>query len=143
MVALISRRFAGHTQAGQDRYVLNQEELIAFVATSKPGEALVFYRDVLGLPLVSDDPFAIVFQTPNATLRVQKTEQRQPLPYTSLGWKVNDIAASVRALAAKNVRTERFPGLDQNDAGIWASPSGAKIAWFRDPDGNVLSLTEY
>ena len=122
--------------------MLGDQELTAFVATAKPSEALAFYRDVLGLRLVYEDPFAIVFQTPNATLRVQKTERHQPLPYTSLGWKVKDIAATVTGLAAQGVRAERFPGLEQNDAGVWSAPSGAKIAWFKDPDGNVLSLTE-
>lgn len=122
--------------------MLGDQELMAFVATAKPAEALLFYRDVLGLELVDEDPFAIVFQSPNATLRVQKTAQHQALPYTSLGWKVGDINATVARLAAQGVRAERFPGLAQNDAGVWTAPSGAKIAWFKDPDGNVLSLTE-
>jgi catechol 2,3-dioxygenase-like lactoylglutathione lyase family enzyme len=122
--------------------MLGDQELMAFVATAKPAEALAFYRDVLGLALVYEDPFAIVFKTPNATLRVQKTGQHQPLPYTSLGWKVGDINATVARLAAQNVPAERFAGLEQSDAGVWTSPSGAKIAWFKDPDGNVLSLTE-
>jgi catechol 2,3-dioxygenase-like lactoylglutathione lyase family enzyme len=121
--------------------MLGDQELMAFVATAKPAEALVFYRDVLGLSLIYEDAFALVFKTPNATLRVQKTEHHQPLPYTALGWKVGDIAAAVARLVAHRVQPQRYPGLNQNDAGVWASPSGAKIAWFKDPDGNVLSLT--
>ena len=122
--------------------MLANEQVMAFVATSKPREALVFYRDVLGLKLLSEDPFAIVFQTANATLRIQKTPQHEPLAYTALGWKVGDISIIVSALAAKQVRLERFPGLEQDARGVWTAPSGAKIAWFKDPDGNVLSLTE-
>lgn len=122
--------------------MLGDQELTAFVATAKPAEALAFYRDMLGLSLVYEDPFAIVFRAPNATLRVQKTERHQPLPYTSLGWKVTDIASTVATLTARGVQPERFPGMDQNAQGVWVSPSGAKIAWFKDPDGNVLSLTE-
>lgn len=122
--------------------MLGNEQVMAFVATSKPREALEFYRDVLGLELVSEDAFAIVFQTANATLRIQKTQQHEPLPYTALGWKVGDISVIVKALAARQVPLERFPGLEQDARGVWTAPSGAKIAWFKDPDGNVLSLTE-
>lgn len=122
--------------------MLGNEQVMAFVATSKPREALEFYRDVLGLELVSEDAFAIVFQTANATLRIQKTQQHEPLPYTALGWKVGDISVIVKALAARQVPLERFPGLEQDARGMWTAPSGAKIAWFKDPDGNVLSLTE-
>lgn len=122
--------------------MLANQQAMLFVATSKPREALAFYRDVLGLELVSEDDFALVFQTANATLRIQKTQQHQPLPYTSLGWKVGDISAIVSALTAKQVRLERYPGLEQDARGVWNAPSGAKIAWFKDPDGNVLSLTE-
>lgn len=122
--------------------MLNDQELMAFVATTRAGEALPFYRDVLGLRLIADEPYAVVFESGKVTLRIQKVEAHQPLPFTALGWKVTDIAANVNALRERGVRCERFPGLDQDDLGIWASPSGARVAWFKDPDGNLLSLTQ-
>lgn len=122
--------------------MLNDQELMAFVATTRAGDALQFYRDVLGLRLIADEPYAVVFESGNVTLRIQKVEAHQPLPFTALGWKVTDIAAKVSALRDRGVRCERFPGLDQDELGIWASPSGARVAWFKDPDGNLLSLTQ-
>ena len=97
---------------------------------------------MLGLSLVEDSPFALVFDSNGTTLRVQKVEQVTPAPYTALGWQVTDIEASVRSLRAKGAVFQRYEGLSQDALGIWKSPSGAKVAWFRDPDGNTLSLTE-
>jgi len=123
--------------------MLGDQKLMAFVATSRAQQALEFYRDVLGLRFVADEPFAVVFDCHGTTLRIQKVEAHDPLPYTSLGWQVTNIAEKVAALAARGVRCERFPGLDQDAQGIWTSPSGARIAWLKDPDGNVLSLTQH
>jgi catechol 2,3-dioxygenase-like lactoylglutathione lyase family enzyme len=125
------------------KHMLNDQELMAFVATQRAGDALAFYRDVLGLRFVADEPYALVFQAGAVTVRVQKVDQHQPLPYTTLGWKVLDIAATVAALRDKGVACERFAGMDQDELGVWASPSGARVAWFKDPDGNVLSLTQH
>jgi len=69
-------------------------------------------------------------------------EQVSPPPYTTLGWQVEDIGETARGLAAKGVSFERFPGLEQDDLGVWASPGGARVAWFKDPDANLLSLTQ-
>lgn len=123
--------------------MLGEQELMAFVATERAEEAQVFYRDVLGLRFVEDSPFALVFEAGGVTLRIQKVEGHRPLPYTALGWKVTDIAGKVTELSRRGARFERFPGMEQDDQGIWASPSGARVAWFKDPDGNVLSLTEF
>jgi catechol 2,3-dioxygenase-like lactoylglutathione lyase family enzyme len=76
-------------------------------------------------------------------LRIQKVADAAPHPFTALGWQVEDIRTAVHALAAAGVSCERFPGLHQDGDGIWTAPSGARIAWFKDPDGNVLSLTEF
>ena len=122
--------------------MLAVQQLMAFVATQRAAEALVFYRDVLGLRFISDDPFALVFESGSVTLRIQKVEQHAPLPYTALGWQVRDIATEVAELGARGAEFERFPGLEQDQTGIWNSPSGARVAWFKDPDGNVLSLTQ-
>lgn len=118
-------------------------EIMAFVATTQPEAARVFYCDVLGLSFEEDSPFALVVKAANATLRIQKVQTFEPLPFTSLGWTVNDIKATVQQLSAQGVNFEHFPGMPQDDLGIWASPSGAQVCWFKDPDGNVLSLTQF
>lgn len=116
---------------------------MAFVATSDPAAARSFYADTLGLRLVADEAFALVFDANGTELRVQKVSEPAPLPYTVLGWKVGDIARTVETLAAKGVRFEHYEWLPRDPAGIWTAPDGTKVAWFKDPDGNLLSLTEF
>jgi catechol 2,3-dioxygenase-like lactoylglutathione lyase family enzyme len=123
--------------------MLSSESLIAFVATADSEKSKLFYRDVLGLRLVSDEPFAIVFDANGTQLRIQKTNDVKPPPYTSLGWQVRDIRAELARLAQHGVQPERFPQLQQDEAGIWTTPSSAQIAWFKDPSGHVLSLTQF
>jgi catechol 2,3-dioxygenase-like lactoylglutathione lyase family enzyme len=123
--------------------MLDVADLVAFVATAKEDEARAFYGDVLGLPLVEDGPFALVFDVRGVMLRVTKVSAVDPAPYTVLGWSVPEIRAAVAALAGRGVVFERYTGMPQDELGIWTSPSGARIAWFRDPDGNVLSLTQF
>jgi len=123
--------------------MLAQSTLIAFAATSDAEAAKHFYRDTLGLPLLEDSPFALVFDAHGVPLRVQKVERVVVPGYTILGWQVDDIASIAKQLQSKDIVLERFAGLEQDAMGIWQSPSGAKIAWFKDPAGNVLSLTEY
>jgi catechol 2,3-dioxygenase-like lactoylglutathione lyase family enzyme len=123
--------------------MLTDQQLMAFLATARADETLVFYRDVLGLRFVGDEYVALVFESNGVMLRIQKVEQHQPLPYTALGWKVTDIAGKVRELSGRGARFERFPGMTQDEQGIWESPSGAHVAWFKDPDGNLLSLSEF
>lgn len=122
--------------------MLQTATLIAFVTTADGERALGFYRDVLGLRLVADEPFAVVFDANGVTLRVARADTVHPAPYTVLGWRVDDVAATVDGLTARHVAFERFGSLEQDDRGIWTSPAGARIAWFRDPDGNLLSLTQ-
>ncbi|HEX4601167.1 MAG TPA: VOC family protein [Gemmatimonadales bacterium] len=112
------------------------------MATTQPKEARTFYCDVLGLQLEEDGPFALVVTTPNATLRIQKVQAFSPLPFTVLGWKVGNVRATAQQLLGKGVTCERFAGMSQDDLGVWVSPSGARVCWFKDPDGNVLSLTQ-
>ncbi|HET7233207.1 MAG TPA: VOC family protein [Longimicrobium sp.] len=123
--------------------MLRQTNVIAFVATSSPERARTFYQQVLGLRLVSEDGFAIVFDANGVMLRVQKVQGHTPPPWTVLGWDVADIHTAVRELAGSGVTFERFEGMEQDDTGVWTSPAGARIAWFRDPDGNILSLTQF
>jgi catechol 2,3-dioxygenase-like lactoylglutathione lyase family enzyme len=112
------------------------------VATVDPPRARTFYEEVLGLKLVADDAFALVFDVAGTMLRVTRVEALEPQPFTVLGWSADDIESAVRALADRGVGFERYPGLEQDDLGIWASPGGARVAWFKDPDGNTLSLTQ-
>jgi catechol 2,3-dioxygenase-like lactoylglutathione lyase family enzyme len=122
---------------------LGSAPLIAFLATTDAGRSKAFYRDALGLRLIDDTPFALEFDVGGTMLRIQKVERLEPHPFTALGWQVGDIAARIEELERGGVTFERFAGLDQDAAGVWTSPSGARIAWFKDPDGNVLSLTEF
>jgi catechol 2,3-dioxygenase-like lactoylglutathione lyase family enzyme len=116
---------------------------MAFLATQDAARALTFFRDVLGLALLADEPAALVFDSGGTMLRVTRVKQVVPAPYTVLGWRVADLSAAVRDLASRGVHFERFVGMEQDPSGVWTSPSGAKVAWFKDPDGNVLSLTQF
>jgi len=123
--------------------MLADSDPMAFVATARPAAARTFYEDTLGLRLLADDPYAIVFDLHGTTFRVQKVEALAPHPFTALGWKVRDIAATIGDLERRGVRFEHYPGLPQDERGVWTTPDGrAKVAWFKDPDGNTLSLTE-
>ena len=123
--------------------MLGSAKVVAFVTVSNAARARTFYRDVLGLRLVSEDNFALVFDANGTMLRVAIASRVTAAPYTVLGWEVADIAATVRQLAAAGVRFERYPGMQQDDLGIWQSPSGACVAWFKDPDGNTLSVSQH
>lgn len=115
---------------------------ISFVATVRPAESRHFYETVLSLPCTSDDSFALVFELGQSKLRIQKVESIPEVNHTVLGWEVDDIRTCVDHLSSKGVEFEKFSHLTQDEVGVWSSPSGAKVAWFRDPDGNMLSLTE-
>ena len=122
--------------------MLKSRPIIAFVATTDPKRAKHFYAKTLGLRLVSEDGFALAFDAGGTMLRVAIVKTLQPAGYTVLGWIVPDIAKAARDLAKRGVRFQRFEGMPQDDLGIWSSPSGARVAWFTDPEGNTLSLTE-
>ena len=123
--------------------VLATSALIAFVATAAPERAKAFYRDVLGLPLRSDEEYALVFDANGRMLRVAKVEALTPLDRTVVGWQVEDIESVARHLGERGVQFERYGWMDQDDLGIWTTQDGSRVAWFRDPDGNVLSLTQF
>jgi hypothetical protein len=122
--------------------MLTFKKLKAFVPTSNPRKAKLFYEKIVCLKLLSEDEFALEFDAGDCVLRVSIVNQLQPQPFTVLGWEVEDIRKSIDSLNEMGVFCERYPSLQQDDHGIWISPAGAKVAWFRDPDGNVLSLTE-
>jgi catechol 2,3-dioxygenase-like lactoylglutathione lyase family enzyme len=122
--------------------VLESRPIIAFVATTNPSRAKAFYAKTLGLRLVGEDGFALAFDAGGTMLRVAIVQTLQPAPYTVLGWIVPDIGGAVRDLLARGVAFQRYEWMTQDDLGIWSSPSGARVAWFADPDGNTLSLTQ-
>lgn len=121
---------------------LANAKIMTFVAARDAARAKAFYGDSLGLRFVSEDQYAVVFDLNGTMLRVQIAPDMKPAKYTVLGWQVPDIAAAVESLGSAGVEMQRYPWLDQK-SGIWNSPSGAKVAWFQDPDGNILSLTEF
>ena len=123
--------------------MLAAAKVVAFIATGDAARAKAFYGEVLGLRLLSEDGFAVVFDANGTTLRVAIVREVVPAPYTVLGWDVEDIAATVRRLSAAGVVFERYAWLQQDELGIWNSPSGAKVAWFKDLDGNVLSVSQH
>ena len=130
-------------RAGYDRRaLLGEREPVAFVTVSDPARALDFYRDALGLELVADEPFALVFRLGPIELRLAKADRVDPAPGTVLGWRVPDIGEALKTLGERGVEPLRYEHLEQDGRGVWTSPGGARVAWFADPDGNVLSLTE-
>jgi catechol 2,3-dioxygenase-like lactoylglutathione lyase family enzyme len=116
---------------------------VLFVATAKAESARAFYERVLGLGFVADEPYALVFRVGRSMLRIQKVDRVPKVPYTVLGWAVRNIRSAVRQLSAAGVVFQRYDGLGQDDDGVWRSPGGALVAWFQDPDGNTLSLTQF
>ena len=122
--------------------MLASRPLVAFVTVADRDQAREFYEHTLGLPLVEDSPFALVFDALGTTLRVAISPDASPAPYPVLGWMVPDIATAVVDLRSRGAAMSRFPGMAQDDDGIWTAPGGARVAWFTDPHGNVLSLTE-
>jgi len=126
--------------------MLSTAPLIGFVPTLEAARSRAFYEGILGIPFVSDDGFALVFKSGSNMIRIARVQDLTPAVYTILGWEVSDIAAEVSALTARGLVFARYPFLppDQVDAlGIWSAPGGAKVAWFQDPDGNTLSLSQH
>ena len=123
--------------------MLTDNHAIAFVATRHALSARAFYESTLGLRLIADERFALVFDVNGRMLRIAKVDDLSPAAHTVLGWEVDDIEAKVKELAARGVVFQRFQGMAQDANGIWDSPSGGRVAWFRDPDGNNLSLTQF
>jgi catechol 2,3-dioxygenase-like lactoylglutathione lyase family enzyme len=123
--------------------MLESSDVVAFVATTDLHRARVFYEQTLGLPVAGHNEFACVLDANGVMLRITAVPEVSRASYTVLGWRVADIVAAVRSLTAKGVRFLRYDGMDQDEAGIWTTPGGDKVAWFTDPDGNILSLTQF
>jgi catechol 2,3-dioxygenase-like lactoylglutathione lyase family enzyme len=129
----------------QEPFELGNQPVIAFVATRDAEGARKFYWEILGLDLVLDQlPFALIFDACGTMLRVTPVRELHPAAYTVLGWQVPDIVAAAKAMEKAGVRFERYPSLEQDELGIWTAPGGAaRVAWFKDPDGNTLSISQH
>lgn len=122
---------------------IQTSKVTVFLATANADAARKFYEQGLGLTLSADDPYALVYQLAGTELRLSKVPKHTPLPFTVLDWQVPDIEAAHAALTARGVEMTIFDGMGQDEKGIWASPDGgARILWFKDPDGNVLSVSQ-
>jgi catechol 2,3-dioxygenase-like lactoylglutathione lyase family enzyme len=122
---------------------LGSQNVVTFIPTLDIARAKAFYAGTLGLRLISEDSFATVFDVNGIMLRVTPAHGWSPARHTVLGWNVKDISATAQALEQAGVKFQRYPGLTQDELGIWTAPGGARVAWFEDPDGNILSLTQF
>lgn len=120
----------------------SEQNLFTFVPVTDGDRAKAFYEGVLKLTVLEETPFAVVFKVPGGTLRLAKTPDFNPQPFSLVGWVVPDLAADMAQLRENGVTFEQFQGLPQDEAGVWTVPDGTQICWFRDPDGNLLSLTQ-
>jgi catechol 2,3-dioxygenase-like lactoylglutathione lyase family enzyme len=121
--------------------MLSTEKLVAFVSTTNADGARAFYRDKLGLKLISEDSFALVFDCGGTHLRVALAQEVVPAKYTVLGWEVKDVRQSALDLKKAGIACEIFGFFKQDDLGIWTAPGGTLVAWFKDPEGNLLSVS--
>ena len=121
--------------------MLSQHRLKAFVSTTKPDKARKFYSEILGLKLLEEDSYGFEFGARGGRLRITFVDKLTPQPFTILGWETKDIDSTVNQLSDMGVKFERFNFIEQDEEGIWTSPGGAKVAWFKDPDGNLLSVS--
>jgi len=123
--------------------MLSSSKLIGFVPTKDSQKARAFYEGKLGFQFVSDDQFALVMRAGETMIRIAKAQDFTPAPYTVMGWEVLDIEAIVRWLTQRGVAFEKYPFVQDHELGIWTAPGGDKVAWFKDADGNVLSVSQH
>ena len=123
--------------------MLGSINIVAFVPTKDAEKARAFYESVLGLRFMKDDGFAVVLDANGIVVRVTKAPPFTPAPFTILGWQVTEIERVVAGLQGKGVQFERFGFFKQDELGIWTAPTGQKVAWFKDPDGNILSVSQH
>ena len=123
--------------------MLADSDVVTFVPTLDLERARAFYERTLGLRFVEDIGIAIVLDASGTMLRITSVPELRPAGYTILGWSVHDLTGTVRRLAEQGVAFERYRGLAQDGDAIWLAPGGDRVAWFKDPDGNTLSLTEF
>lgn len=137
---LIAAAVPALAQVSRKASLLASARLIAFGATTNPARAKSFYRETLGLTLIREEPTALVFDANGTQLRVSFVEELTPAKYSILGWRVPDIVDAVKKLRMTEIHFENFGFFQQDELGIWTAPNGDKVAWFKDPDGNLLSV---
>ena len=123
--------------------MIQLNKIIGFLPTKDSNRARQFYENTLGLKFVSDDPYALVMQSGANMIRIAKAQDFTPAPYTVLGWEVQNIESVVSELKSRGVAFEKYPFIQDQELGIWSAPGGAKVAWFKDPDGNLLSVSQH
>lgn len=123
--------------------MLSSSKIVGFVPTKDSQKARAFYEGMLGFQFVSDDQFALVMRAGETMIRIAKAQDFTPAPYTVMGWEVRDIEAIVRWLTQRGVVFEKYPFVQDRELGIWTTPGGDKVAWFKDADGNVLSVSQH
>jgi catechol 2,3-dioxygenase-like lactoylglutathione lyase family enzyme len=123
--------------------MLSACKLIGFVPTTDSNRSRQFYEGKLGFKFVSDDQFALVIQAGESMIRIVKGAKFTPAQYTVMGWEVTDIDAMVKWLSGRGIIFEKYPFVQDQKQGIWTTPNGDKVVWFKDPDGNVLSLSQH
>ena len=125
--------------------MLTNAKPVILIPTVKKDEAKEFYEAVLELTFRSDDGFALVFDTGGNMLRITPVKEFTPHEFSILGWEVDDISASATGLVSRGVKFEiyDFPWMTQDEQGVWAAPDRTKVAWFKDPDGNLLSISQH
>ena len=123
--------------------MLGSANIVAFVPIKDGDKARAFYEGILGLRFVKDDGFAVVFEANGIMVRAAKMKEFMPAQFTVLGWQVSEIDNLVRALTKRGVKFEIFGFFKQDELGIWTAPTGDKVAWFEDPDGNILSVSQH
>jgi len=133
----------GAARRGGPPPVLESAGLVAFMPTKNLTQARAFYGTMLGLPMEGESPVAVTFDANGTTLRCVLVERFTPFPFTIVGWTVQDIATTVSELTARGIAFERFDGIQLDQLGVWRSPGGAQLAWFKDPFGNMISLTQF
>ena len=119
------------------------DSVVTFLMTQNPDAALKFYRDTLGLTFLRDDGFALVFDMNGVMLRIGKAARFTPAPNTVLGWETKDVSSAMAKLVEKGISFEHYPNMGQDENGICTFPGGDQVAWFKDPDGNVLSISHH
>jgi catechol 2,3-dioxygenase-like lactoylglutathione lyase family enzyme len=123
--------------------MLSAGKMTGFLLTKDYGKARAFFEQKLGFEFVSLDQFALVIQAGPSKIRIVKMPNFTPLQSTVLGWEVQDIEGVVSWLAKRGVEFEKYPFVQDKERGIWTAPGGDRVAWFKDPDGNVLSVAQH
>jgi hypothetical protein len=122
--------------------MLTDKNVKAFLCITDSVKAKAFYQDMLRLKLSGEDSYGLEFELHSTTLRLSLIPSHQPATYTVLGWQVNDIYAEMKELGAQGIVFEQYNLTDQDKHGVWNAPGGTKVAWFKDPFGNLLSIDQ-